>query len=158
VECAQRRRLTELGAVRRPVQTRALHRPQPMAEGKSFQPAALSSQRPLHHGARRDLVGRKRRKFDPDNSVAMLGGTFVTQFGKQVHWDGAKNEDASLLIVGNGPATSSPVEQEPASSPVSIRLPSSTRRPTSTNGAIPPALPASTRSSCMATPTRPGSM
>jgi hypothetical protein len=52
-------------------------------------------------------------KFDPDHSVAMPGGTFVTHFGKQVHWDGAKNEDASLLIVGNGPATSSPVEQEP---------------------------------------------
>src|SRR6266478_332419 len=39
-------------------------------------------------------------KFDPDNSVPMPTGTFVTHFGKQVHWDGAKNEDASLLIVG----------------------------------------------------------
>ena len=49
-------------------------------------------------------------KFDPDNSVPMPTGTFVTHFGKQVHWDGAKNEDASLLIVGNGPGTSTPVE------------------------------------------------
>ena len=28
--------------------------------------------------------------FDPDNSVAMPAGTFVTHFGKQVHWDGAR--------------------------------------------------------------------
>ena len=48
--------------------------------------------------------------FDPDNSVAMPAGTYVTHFGKQVHWDGAKNEDASLLIVGNGPATSTPAQ------------------------------------------------
>ena len=52
-------------------------------------------------------------KFDPDNSVPMPAGTFVSHFGKQVHWDGAKNEDASLLIVGSGPATSTSVEQVP---------------------------------------------
>ena len=44
-------------------------------------------------------------KFDPNNTVAMPAGTFVTHFGKQVHWDGAKDEDAGLLIVGEGPAT-----------------------------------------------------
>jgi quercetin dioxygenase-like cupin family protein len=49
--------------------------------------------------------------FDPDNSVAMPAGTFVTHFGKQVHWDGAKDEDATLLIVGDGPGTSTPAEQ-----------------------------------------------
>jgi hypothetical protein len=43
--------------------------------------------------------------FDPDNSVAMPAGTFVTHFGKQVYWDGAKDEDAILLIAGEGPAT-----------------------------------------------------
>ncbi len=48
--------------------------------------------------------------FDPDNSVAMPAGTFVTHFGKQVHWDGAKSEDASLLIFGDGPGTSTPAE------------------------------------------------
>jgi quercetin dioxygenase-like cupin family protein len=50
-------------------------------------------------------------KFDPDNSVALPAGTFVTHFGKQVHWDGAKAEDASLLIAGDGPGTSKAVEQ-----------------------------------------------
>ena len=47
--------------------------------------------------------------FDPDNSVAMPAGTYVNHFGKGVHWDGAKDEDASLLIFGEGPGTSTPV-------------------------------------------------
>jgi quercetin dioxygenase-like cupin family protein len=51
--------------------------------------------------------------FDPDHSVAMPAGTFVTHFGKRVHWDGAKAEDASLLIVGYGPATSTRAEETP---------------------------------------------
>jgi hypothetical protein len=37
-------------------------------------------------------------------------GAFVTHFGKQVHFDGAKEEDATLLIVGEGPATATPAE------------------------------------------------
>jgi quercetin dioxygenase-like cupin family protein len=50
-------------------------------------------------------------KFDPANTVPMPAGTYVTHFGKQVHWDGAKEEDAILLIVGEGPATSTRVEE-----------------------------------------------
>ena len=47
--------------------------------------------------------------FDPANgSVPMPAGSFVTHYGKQVHWDGAKDVDAVLLIVGNGPAASTP--------------------------------------------------
>ena len=47
--------------------------------------------------------------FDPANgSVPMPAGSFVTHYGKQVHWDGAKDVDAVLLIVGNGPATTTP--------------------------------------------------
>ena len=49
-------------------------------------------------------------KFDPDATVAMPAGTFVTHYGKQVHFDGAKDEDAVLLIVGEGPATATPAE------------------------------------------------
>ncbi|MGB9391716.1 MAG: cupin domain-containing protein [Xanthobacteraceae bacterium] len=49
-------------------------------------------------------------KFDPDATVAMPAGTFVTHFGQQVHFDGAKTEDALLLIVGEGPATATPAE------------------------------------------------
>lgn len=50
-------------------------------------------------------------KFDPDNTVPMPAGSFVTDFGKQVHWDGAKDEDTVLLIVGMGPATITRVEE-----------------------------------------------
>lgn len=49
-------------------------------------------------------------KFDPDGTVPMPAGTFVTHFGQQVHFDGAKEEDAVLLIVGEGPGTSTPAE------------------------------------------------
>ena len=45
-------------------------------------------------------------KFDPNSTVPMPAGTFVTHFGKQVHYDGAKDEEAVLLITGEGPATS----------------------------------------------------
>ena len=43
--------------------------------------------------------------FDPDNSVAMPAGTFVTHFGKQVHYDGAKDEETTIIVIGDGPAT-----------------------------------------------------
>jgi quercetin dioxygenase-like cupin family protein len=48
-------------------------------------------------------------KYDPNSTVAMPAGTVVTHFGKQVHYDGAKDVEAVLLIVGEGPATSTPV-------------------------------------------------
>jgi len=41
----------------------------------------------------------------------MPAGTVVTHYGKQVHWDSAKDEDAVLLIVGMGPATITRVEE-----------------------------------------------
>ena len=51
-------------------------------------------------------------KFDPEHGTTpMPPGSFVTHFGKQVHWDGAKDEDAVLLIMGEGPATSTRVEE-----------------------------------------------
>jgi hypothetical protein len=51
-------------------------------------------------------------KFDPANlTVPMKAGTFVTNFGKGVHWDGAKDEDATLLIIGEGPGTLTRVEE-----------------------------------------------
>ena len=50
-------------------------------------------------------------KVDKDNMVPMPAGSFVTHFGKQVHWDGAKDEEAWVLIVGEGPGTKTPVEE-----------------------------------------------
>jgi hypothetical protein len=49
-------------------------------------------------------------KFDPDKTVPMPAGTFVTHFGKQIHYDGAKDSEAVLEIVGEGPATATPAE------------------------------------------------
>jgi quercetin dioxygenase-like cupin family protein len=48
-------------------------------------------------------------KFDPDNlTVPMKPGTYVTHFAKGVHWDGAKaDEETTIIIVGYGP-TSAP--------------------------------------------------
>jgi quercetin dioxygenase-like cupin family protein len=51
-------------------------------------------------------------KFDPANlSVPMKPGTFVTHYGNRVHWDGAKDEDVTLLIIGEGPVTTARVEE-----------------------------------------------
>ena len=50
-------------------------------------------------------------KFDPDNTVPMPPGTFVRHFGKQVHYDGAKDEEVVIEIVGEGPATTTLVNQ-----------------------------------------------
>jgi hypothetical protein len=50
-------------------------------------------------------------KFDPEHGTTpMPSGSFITHYGKQVHWDGAKDEDAVLLIMGEGPATATEVE------------------------------------------------
>jgi len=49
-------------------------------------------------------------KDDKNNMVPMPAGSFVTHFGKQVHWDGAKDEEAWVLIVGEGPGTLTLVE------------------------------------------------
>lgn len=49
-------------------------------------------------------------KFEPDGTVPLPAGTFVTHFGKQIHYDGAKDVEAVLQIVGEGPATATPAE------------------------------------------------
>jgi hypothetical protein len=52
-------------------------------------------------------------KFDPEHlTTPMPAGSFVTHFGKQVHWDGAKDEDTVLLIMGEGPATATSAEEK----------------------------------------------
>lgn len=67
------------------------------------------------------------RKFDPDSTVPMPAGTFVVHYGRQIHFDGAKDADAVLEIVGEGPATATPAEQLIA--PVGPNHPGQTPRP-----------------------------
>lgn len=49
-------------------------------------------------------------KFDPQTTVPMPAGSFVTHFAKQVHYDGSKDGEAIIEIVGEGPATATPAE------------------------------------------------
>jgi quercetin dioxygenase-like cupin family protein len=49
-------------------------------------------------------------KYDPDSTVAMPAGSFATHFAKQIHYDGAKDVEVVLQIVGQGPATATPAE------------------------------------------------
>ena len=51
-------------------------------------------------------------KYDPAGFKAVTAGSFVTHFGKEIHYDGAKDEECVLQIVGIGPATSMPAEQK----------------------------------------------
>src|SRR5260370_1885388 len=45
-------------------------------------------------------------KYDPDSMVPMKAGSVVTDLGKGIHYDGARDEPAVLEIVGIGPAAS----------------------------------------------------
>jgi hypothetical protein len=47
-------------------------------------------------------------KFDPEATVPMPAGTHVIHWAKGVHFDGAKMEPATILVWGEGPATSTP--------------------------------------------------
>jgi hypothetical protein len=56
-------------------------------------------------------IGRwARSHIAPCSTARSPARTFVTHYGQQVHFDGAKDEDAVLLIVGLGPATATPAE------------------------------------------------
>lgn len=49
-------------------------------------------------------------KYDPASTTPVPTGSFVTHFGKGIHYDGAKDEDCVIEILGMGPATSTPAE------------------------------------------------
>ena len=46
--------------------------------------------------------------FDPEATVPMPAGSHVVHYAKGVHYDGAKTEPTTILVWGEGPATSSP--------------------------------------------------
>ena len=50
--------------------------------------------------------------YDPDGMKPVPAGSFVTHYGKEIHYDGAKDEDCVLQIVGMGPATSTAAEEK----------------------------------------------
>jgi len=51
-------------------------------------------------------------KYDPDSTVPLPPGSYVTHFAKEIHYDGAKDTECILEIVGMGPATSTPAEEK----------------------------------------------
>ena len=51
-------------------------------------------------------------KYDPDGFKPVPAGSFVKHFANEIHYDGAKDAECVLQIVGIGPATSTPAEQK----------------------------------------------
>jgi hypothetical protein len=51
-------------------------------------------------------------KYDLEGMKPVPAGSFVTHYGKEIHYDGARDVECVLLIVGMGPATATPAEQK----------------------------------------------
>ena len=49
-------------------------------------------------------------KYNPEGTTPIPAGSFVTHYAKQIHYDGSKEGDVVLQIMGEGPATSTPAE------------------------------------------------
>jgi hypothetical protein len=50
------------------------------------------------------------RNYDPEHMMPVPQGSFVKHFAEEVHYDGAKDGDVILEIVGMGPETMTPAE------------------------------------------------
>ena len=50
-------------------------------------------------------------KWDKNATIPVKAGGAVTHFGKEIHYDGAKDEEVVVLITGEGPGTSTQVEE-----------------------------------------------
>ena len=51
-------------------------------------------------------------KYDMASAKPVPAGSFVVHYGKEIHYDGAKDEPCVLQIVGMGPATNTPAEEK----------------------------------------------
>ncbi len=51
-------------------------------------------------------------KYDMENAKPIPAGSYVVHHGKEIHYDGAKDAECLLQIVGMGPATNTPAEQK----------------------------------------------
>jgi quercetin dioxygenase-like cupin family protein len=50
--------------------------------------------------------------YDLSKTYPMVAGSVVTDLAGKVHWDGAKDTDAVLELVGMGPVTTTPAEKK----------------------------------------------
>ena len=63
-------------------------------------------------------------KFDPEHgTTAMPAGSFVTHFGRQVHYDGAKDEEVIVQIIGIGPSNTTLIDPKQGNTGRSIKKP-----------------------------------
>ena len=51
-------------------------------------------------------------KYDPDGMKPIPAGSYVVHYGNQIHYDGARDGEVVLQIVGMGPANSTSAEQK----------------------------------------------
>jgi len=91
-------------------------KPEPYVARIKWLPGNMS--RPHFHNSDRYFIVVKGtwwvgtgNKFDPDQTVPMRAGTTVTHFANGVHYDGAKDEETIIMIVGQGPVTTTRAEQ-----------------------------------------------
>jgi hypothetical protein len=49
--------------------------------------------------------------YDPDGMKPVTAGSFVIHYGQEMHYDGAKDEECILQIVGMGPANNPPAQR-----------------------------------------------
>jgi hypothetical protein len=52
-------------------------------------------------------------KFEPESTVPIPVGSYVTHFGKEIHYDGAKDGEVWLLMSGEGPEAGGPASTPP---------------------------------------------
>lgn len=50
-------------------------------------------------------------KFDPSSTTPVPAGSFVVHHPNQIHWDGAKDEEAVVQIMGVGPSGTTRVDE-----------------------------------------------
>ena len=51
-------------------------------------------------------------KWDKDATIPVKAGGAVTHFGKEIHYDGAKDEEVIVIITGEGPANTTFVDMK----------------------------------------------
>jgi quercetin dioxygenase-like cupin family protein len=51
-------------------------------------------------------------KYDPESTYPVSAGTYVVDHPNEIHYDGAKEGDCLLYIVGMGPSKTVPAEQK----------------------------------------------
>lgn len=75
--------------------------------------------RPHWHGEDRHIVVLRGtwymgtgNDFDPSKTVPMPVGSYIKHPAGAVHWDGAKDEEVELLVIGPGPLTTELVSKD----------------------------------------------